>query len=400
MGASWFLGVGSIAVTPDFFMNSRKPHIFFLFINLFALSITAQVVPQPSFSTFEPATFRDGQFYYNTRSYYNEASSNSQSMGGSAEDIVRNAQLNGQKHMGFPSINPQKQALSEYQLEIIREKEKHLLEVMNEIRREEYKRSNATPIDNTAILADYKKAFQQINNMLAGKSKLSLIDALYATESAYGNPYMNQTEFKGNFQQSATFIKRWLKQQNMPLSPENLHYAVQRFMSDTLKINITLADKTQGTQTITHLPFKYDYEDYDGKQDYRNYYSTKCLATGTGQCNSLPEVYLGLCESLGLRAYLTFAPFHSFIKYKDKNGKIANYEPTSNWDLPDKWYQENLGVNRKAKENGIYLDTLNKKQTVANCLVDMAIAYMRKTSNPDTNFVKQCLSTAPLGLYQ
>lgn len=150
--------------------------------------------------------------------------------------------------------------------------------------------------------------------------------------------------------------------------------------------------KTQ--KIITHNPFKYDYEDYEGKKDYRNFFATKCLATGTGQCSSMPDVYLLLCEFLGIKGYKTFAPMHSFIKYKGINGAILSYEPTSHWNLPDKWYQEFMGVTNSAKKNGIYLDTLNKKQCIANAMVDLAISYMQNNNDIDTAFVQKCLATS------
>lgn len=272
-------------------------------------------------------------------------------------------------------------------------KSRELAEILKEAEETDSRYSNSSTAENPEIIQPFKKAFLQVNDMLIGKSKLSFINATYYTESAYGNAYLDYSKYQNTITESAEFIKRWLKENNLPLHPQNIHYAIQQFMGNTISIKV-LTDDKKGFKTITHSPFKYDYEDYDGKKDFRNYFSTKCLATGTGQCNSMPMVYLQLCEALGIKGYLTLAPFHSFIKYKNKDGKVINYEPTSHWTLSDKWYQENLAITQKAKMNGIYLDTLNKKQTVANSLIDLAISYMLKTNTPDTTFIQTCLNTA------
>jgi hypothetical protein len=279
-------------------------------------------------------------------------------------------------------------------------KERELKNVLSEFKNDErindYKSNYFTNNNsNSAVdLTGYQNAFDKINNMLSGKAPLSMKDAYYYAETAYGGSYISKTDYDNTINESADFIKKWLQQNNIPLTQSNLQLAIQDFMSDTLALKIYLPDNKEKYKIKTHAPFKYDYDDYQGKQDYRNYFVTKCFATGTGQCSSMPSAHLIISEKLGVSSYLTFAPFHSFIKFKDAKGNIANYEPTSNWSLPDKWYQEHLFISPEAKKSGVYLDTLNKKQVVANCLVDMVVSYLSKTSNPDTAFTNQCLSKA------
>jgi hypothetical protein len=279
-------------------------------------------------------------------------------------------------------------------------KDRELINVLEELKNEErinYYKVNYSKnhISNKVIdLTGYQNSFNKINNMLSGKTLLSMKDAYYYAETAYGDSYLSKADYDNTISESADFIKKWLQQNKIPLTPSNIQLAIQDFMSDTLALKIYLPDNKKKFRVKTHVPYKYDYDDYQGKQDYRNYFVTKCFATGTGQCSSMPSAHLIFSEKLGVNSYLTFAPFHSFIKFKDAKGNIANYEPTSNWALPDKWYQEHLFISPKAKKSGIYLDTINKKQVVANCLVDMVISYLSKTSNPDTSFTNQCLSKA------
>lgn len=361
-----------------------------------------------------PATpkFSDSSTPYYYSSSTNNTTPNNQyiqttNTGATSNDLIQQTNSQAMRMMGYtpPTIPPSDPnlahqfILNQYNSQQSGKKgggisQSELSEALNEIHSDYEKFDNTESYTNPEVLATYKSAYSKITNMLMGKTKLSYADANYYLESAYGNSYLKYDEFKSSIVQSTEFIKKWMAQNNLPSNAQSIHYAIQQFMGDTMKLTINLPDNKQSKQTTVHLPFKYDYEDYDGKQDYRNYFSSKCLATGTGQCNSMPMVYLMLCEAMGVKGYLSFAPFHSFIKYKNSEGKIINYEPTSHWTIPDKWYQDNLGVNMKAKANGIYLDTLNRKQAVANNLVDLAISYMLNNPKPDTTFILNCLTEA------
>jgi len=101
-----------------------------------------------------------------------------------------------------------------------------------------------------------------------------------------------------------------------------------------------------------------------------------------------------LAEKLGAKTYLSFAPQHSFIKYPDSKGGIHAYEPTSNWKISDQWYVEHMGISVNAIRYGIYLDTLNKQEIVANCMLDLAYGYLKQFGAADGKFIKACIYTA------
>ena len=289
------------------------------------------------------------------------------------------------KQYGVNNIS-QEQKLKEYNNEILATKTPD--------RFYNYQNAYSKSTNATADLNAYKNAYSKIKDMLAGKAPMSLKDAYYYTETAFGGAYISKSDYDNTIKQSADFIKKWLTQNNYPLTQSNLQVGIQKFMSEPLVIKDKILDGKQSNKKIVHQPFKYDYTDYQGQQDFRNSFLTKCFATGTGQCASMPLVHLALAQQLGISSYLAFAPFHSYIKFKDGNGQISNYEPTSNWALPDKWYQENLFISPKAKQTGIYLSPLSNKQMVANALVDMVINYVNKTSQIDTSFTNLCLSEA------
>jgi hypothetical protein len=361
-------------------------HSFILFLYLFHTVLLAQVKPTAQTKEFDQITPQSPQGYK-----FTDYSDDGRGNGPKSSDVMIQAHLNAMRQMGSPGYSQYKRDVEELEA---KGRLRELYEAEESIN---FNRNKATITDDELkkISDDYKNVYQQLNAMLTGKSKLSIIDASYAVENVYGNPYLSKQEYKNSFKESADYIHKWLSEHKYPKTPHNLHLAIQQFMNDTTSIQITLPDDKQSSQRKMHYPYKYDYTDYDGKQDYRNYFATKCAATGTGQCYSLPLIYLGLCEELGITANLSFAPFHSFIKFTAEDGKLYNYEPTSGWVMSDAWYQEYLFISKKSKETGIYLAPLTHKQVVANYLVDLATSYMKQTGvRFDTSFVNVCLANS------
>lgn len=241
---------------------------------------------------------------------------------------------------------------------------------------------------------DFPKALDHLEKMLTGKLPLSVADAYFTIENAFGDCYLTRQQFDNITTESATFIRTWMQQNGLDAKDRyQVHFAIKKFMSETLSISKgkTKGDKSESVQTTTHSPFRYDYNDYQGEQDYRNLFVTKCFATGFGQCASMPGVYLVLAEKLGVKAYLSLAPYHSFIKHPDNFGYIVNYEPTSNWEISDNWYKDNMFISAEAVRSGIYLDTLNSRQVVANCIFDLAVEYIRVDRTGNEDFILSCL---------
>jgi hypothetical protein len=183
----------------------------------------------------------------------------------------------------------------------------------------------------------YSDALQVLKDMLSGKRPLSLADAYFTVENAWGNTYLSEKQFKATIQQSVDFITTWIAQHGMDVhNNEDVHLAIQKFMSERTSVTVTRGtkDKGQRVETMTHAPFFYDYDDNGGEKDFRNFFVTKCFATGSGQCSGLPAVYLCLAEGLGVQAYLTTAPNHSFVKYLDNSGKPYFFPYTQLSDKP------------------------------------------------------------------
>lgn len=276
---------------------------------------------------------------------------------------------------------------------------KEVLSLLNEVHLEEKnRRFDAKYFKTPEFLAktkSYRDALLCLKDMLAGKSKLSIANAYFVMENAYGDSYLTKKEYDKLLNEGTDFMQKWLTQNGYSANDnEAKNMVIQKFLNDTLTITINSPDKISPPQKVTHCPFFYDYEDFEGEKDHRNYFTTKCLATGSGQCNSLPAVYNIYAEKLNAKSYLTFAPLHSFNKYPDNNGKIKSYEPTSGWHISDQWYADDMFISPKAKASEIYLDTLNRRQMVASCAIDLAVGYLKKYGAADGEFVKQCLAVA------
>lgn len=240
--------------------------------------------------------------------------------------------------------------------------------------------------------ADNKNALDIIQKQLNGLTPLSLTEAYYEVEKAFGNPYLSKKEYYSVIEESKAFISQWMDQNNLdPNNPEAVHKAIQQFIGTRQSIKIKKGTEEIVETNKTHLPFFYDFNDYSGEKDHRNYFVTKALATGTGQCNSLPAIYLILAEQLGVTAYLSFAPHHSFIVYPDANGELNNYETTSHSKLPDQWYKNYLQIKNEAVQSGIYLTPLNKKQIISNLAIDLANGYLKKNGLYDLEFINNCI---------
>lgn len=400
------------------FGKSKRAKFFLRFVSCI-LTVTlsvdsfAQQPKTPQFETIQPVN--TGQYYFNSNLKQNsnqQTPTQKMPMGATSQDIINQQNRQAMQMMGYnPPAVPSSDPYERHQFIINQnnqsvnlsrqfQQEKELLNLLNEVHATEKGSPKVdmkyfkTP-EFAAKIKSYTDALQNTKEQLTGKRKLSVADAYFIMENAYGNSYLTKKEYDNILNEGAEFMQKWLVQNGYnPNDNEAKHLAIQKYLKDTLTITIISPDGIKPPQKITHYPYFYDYEDFKGEKDYRNYFTTKCLATGSGQCNSLPAVYNSFAEKLKAKSYLTFAPLHSFIKYPDNSGKIKSYEPTSSWHISDPWYSDNMFISPKAKESGIYLDTLNRKQIVANCVIDLAFGYLKKHGASDGEFVKECITTA------
>ncbi|MEL7147413.1 MAG: hypothetical protein AAFO69_13650 [Bacteroidota bacterium] len=256
--------------------------------------------------------------------------------------------------------------------------------------------TNAQEINVNAELAKqgYFEAFENLKSMLEGTQPMSFKKAVFTVENAYMGGQLNYDAFE----QHISFLKSLAQQ---VISQRPLIYDLQDkekveifgslflLMTDTIKFNLPTGDLG------IHHPFTYDFEDFFGEKDWSKMFVTKLLLTGKGNCHSLPFLYKILAEEMGETAYLALAPNHTYIKVKTEKTGWFNTELTSATFPIDAWIMASGYVHLSAVQNGIYMDTLSLKQSIAMNMTDLAKGYEKrfgKTENPE--FLLECLNVA------
>jgi hypothetical protein len=249
----------------------------------------------------------------------------------------------------------------------------------------EFNRVNYEPVH-------YRKALDGLKNILEGKEELSIKKAVYLVENAYYDDKLNYEEFNKQIQQLVEFVKLQVLKEGYSFdNPVAVNLMIQKVLSQPIEVKSYNLEKD-----IVHEPFTYDLEDNWGKKDYSKMFVSKLLRTNSGQCHSLPLLYLIVAEELGIEAFLTLAPNHSYIKFKDAKGKLYNYETTNGHLVSDIFVMSSGYIKAEALNSGIYMDTLSKKQAIARCLVDLGSGYENRFKKGiiDGSFLLECAAVS------
>ena len=221
-----------------------------------------------------------------------------------------------------------------------------------------------------AATQSYKQAFLQLGRL--DPNNFSITNAVYLVENAYYDNQMRFDRFNSMLQDRVRVVKQLLKREG--LSTKNnlaLNYGIQKLYQQQIPF-------TDSGKSYVELPFKYDFDDFMGEKDYRKMFVSKMLATNTGQCHSGPLNYLCIAEQLGAKAYLSLAPQHSYIQFRDNAGRLQSFETTNGRVVSDKWLIHSGYITSAALKNNTYLDTLSSRQLYAQMLGDLLLGYMAK----------------------
>lgn len=126
--------------------------------------------------------------------------------------------------------------------------------------------------------------------------------------------------------------------------------------------------------------FSYDRADPFG-QILTNRLLSTYIRTRQGNCISMPVLFLIVADRMGLNVHLATAPLHMFVRYTDPQGVDHNLETTSgSHEAREAWYRQNLPMTDRAIASGIYLRTLNRRESVAemaNVVLDFLLNARR-----------------------
>lgn len=230
----------------------------------------------------------------------------------------------------------------------------------------------------------YFHAFDKLTKMLNDEIPPNLKDAVFTVENAYFEAQFNRNEYDKAIEDLITIAYQKATEDKYNWNNSiTKNVMLFRVLSDTLKIK---APHKEGY--TTSYPMKYDFNDFRGEQNWSKMFVTKLLATKSGQCHSLPLLYLILCEEVGTEASLAYSPSHSYIKFPDKNGNWYNLELTNGRIVSDAFIVGSGFVTAEAIKNGTYMQPQTKKQIITQCLSDLAMGYVHKYGYD--SFIGQC----------
>ncbi len=122
-------------------------------------------------------------------------------------------------------------------------------------------------------------------------------------------------------------------------------------------------------------PFSYDLDDPFG-DNIQNKLIATYLSSKKGNCVSMPILVLLLAQKLELDMSLSTAPNHLFLKFRDDTGKTVNLEGTNQAaPVDDSVYRKQYPMTDLAIKSGIYMQSLNKKESVSVMMTTLMEAY-------------------------
>ncbi len=263
---------------------------------------------------------------------------------------------------------------------------------------------------------NYQTAYEQLNNMLNGKSILSFEEAIFEIENAYHDNTLSKKAFTEtlNFHTNRILqlanankdrVSKPFQFENsvLPLSPSGragegclLNWAIFTYLTDTTFWK-------QENTYVTQYPMQYAKQDPYGNDKWEvtmvsNLVSStdeisrqsgisstnnsaekaELSLTKIGNCFSLSALYYIFSLRLQSNAFLSTAPQHIFIQHKGFDGNYYNIEiPTQSFPCSGtiKTYTY---TTHEAITKGIAMKRLNEKEAVALSLVYLAKGYEKK----------------------
>lgn len=227
---------------------------------------------------------------------------------------------------------------------------------------------NLPSLSNIAGTKAYADAFK--NMLRLDIENYSVKDVNFSIENAFFNNKENKAEFDKIINLSGKFLLDKMIELKYD-SNSNLakNFMLFQYFSETLQIK---------SSNQKHLPFTYDFGDYMGIKDHSKIFVTKLIETGSGQCRSMPLLYLILAEEIGAEAFLSLSPNHSYIKFRDDRNKWYNIELTNGMFTANSFILDSGYIKAEAMQNKIYMQSLSKKELLSQFYVDLATGYIRK----------------------
>jgi hypothetical protein len=275
--------------------------------------------------------------------------------------------------------------------QILKQQEKQRQKNYNEINNNTASRASKTNYNLVSYAghggtAYYREAYDKM--LFLNSEDYSIQKVNFLIENAYFENKLDQAEFEKIIKETGEFLIAKIKESHYDIKSNTAkNYVLFEFFTQTLQVN-GFKEK--------HFPLKYDFEDYQGDKSWDKMFVTKLLKTSTGQCHSMPLLYLILAEEIGAEAYLSTSPNHSYIKFQDENEKWYNVELTNGMLTVPSFILNSGFIKAEAIQNQIYMQNLSKQQLLSQFYVDLALGYIHKFGYDE--FIERAASKA-LQLY-
>lgn len=225
---------------------------------------------------------------------------------------------------------------------------------------------NLPSFSGTAGTQFYYDAYSQLSSL--NTENYSISEANFIVENAYYNNKQNFNQFKSGIQKTAKQLLQRMKDRKQDTeSNTDKNLMIFEYFSKDMKLG-----------GVQHKAYKYDFEDYMGQKDHSKMFVSKLLKTGSGQCHSMPLLYLMLAEAMNTEAHLAYAPNHTYIKFMDGEGEWQNAELTNGIFTANSLILESGYIKSEALQNDIYMKSLSKKELLAQVYADLANGYIHK----------------------
>ncbi len=238
-------------------------------------------------------------------------------------------------------------------------------------------------------LNEYRVALDSLSQLAFSNQPKTFKRAVFFTENVFAGDVVKYDQMNIAFERLGFLALTWASSNRLrdykeiDSSETLLNRGIFQVLKDTVKILVE-------NQLITLLPFRYNFDDYDGKKDWQNTFVYTLLKTHQGNCHSLPYLYKILADELGVKCWLALAPNHMYVKNYCKQDGWYNTELTSG-DFPiDAWLTTTSYITLTAIQTGLYCDTLSNQQSIALCAIDLAKAYEKETKNYSDGFILSC----------
>ncbi|WP_419868743.1 hypothetical protein [Chryseobacterium sp. CT-SW4] len=234
----------------------------------------------------------------------------------------------------------------------------------------------------------YYDAYNKLTAM--DSDNYSLADVNFTVENAYYENKRDLNGFKSGIQKTAKQLLQKMKERKQDTeSNVSKNLMLFEYFSKDMKLGGT-----------THKAFEYDFKDYMGEKDYSKMFVSKLLKTGSGQCHSMPLLYLIIAEAMGTEAYLSLAPNHSYVRFMDDEGQYRNIELTNGMFSTDTSLLESGYIKSEALQNKAYMENLSKKELLGMAYFDLARGYVKKFGYDEFvgKVIEKALELYPNGL--